>query len=252
MAKDKKKMFRKWMSYNAAKLTMRDYGVQSRKQYWDWWDSERPRALPKFPNRVYEEWTNWSDFLGGEKVTFHHFTGPNGQRRSKIKVRPYHEAIRWMHAQNFTSFEQYNQAYRDKKLPPDFPIDPQKHYEEWVSWPHWFGKDIKAKIEAAKTNLGILALCIPTDMAGGFIRPVIVNDGWVALKETITKERTLRVIKMYQWKPENVTMLDAILTHYGRKKEGDLWLVSNLHDVISALDERFDWFTPPVEQQTPG
>jgi len=252
MAKDKKKMFRKWMSYNAAVLTVRDYKIESRQQYWDWWDSEKPRALPKFPNRVYEEWTNWADFLGCEKQTFHTYTGVGGKRREKIKVRPYYEALRWMHAQNFTSFEQYNQAYRDKKLPPDFPIDPQKHYTEWVSWPHWFGKDIKAKIESAKNNLSIMALCIPTDLPGGFIRPVIVNDGWTALKERIVKERTLRVVKLYQWTPESVTKLEQILARFGSKKENNYWLVANIHEVVYMLDEQFDWFTPPSEPQPSG
>lgn len=247
MAKDLKKMFRKWMSYNAAKLTMRDYGITSRKQYWDWWDSEKPRALPKYPNRVYEQWTNWSEFLGAEKVAFHNYMGIKGERRSKMKVRPYYEALRWMHAQKFTSYEQYQEAYKSRKLPEDFPSDPQKHYEEWVSWPHWFGKDINAQIESAKHSLGILALCVPTDMPGGFIRTIIVNDGWTALKDTVTKERTLRVVKMYQWVPDKAQTLNAILSHYGNKKENNYWLISNMHEVVYALDQQFDWFTPPSE-----
>lgn len=239
--------FGRWMSYDAAKLTLREYKIQSRDQYWQWHDSEKPKALPKYPNRVYKEkWVNWSDYLGCEKAVFHkyQYTGHDGERRKAIKLRPFYEALRYVHAQNFKGYEEYYQAYLDKKLPDDLVIDPHKRYKEWVSWPHYLGKDVQARIEAARMIPGLLAICIPIDMPGGFLRPLIVKDGWTALRERLTRETLLSPIKLYRWKDEYFPKLNAILSRFGKKKEDNLWLTPNIHEVFYHLDHEFDRFVP--------
>ena len=61
---------RRWMSYNAAKDTVRlKSKATSRQDYFRWHDSYKPVAIPKQPQNVFKvEWEGWNEWLGVEYI----------------------------------------------------------------------------------------------------------------------------------------------------------------------------------------
>ncbi|MFW5752198.1 MAG: hypothetical protein ACOCW8_02550 [bacterium] len=51
-----------YYSYEDAKKIVRVAGIMNSVEYREW--KERPDRLPARPERHYEQWTNWKDFLG--------------------------------------------------------------------------------------------------------------------------------------------------------------------------------------------
>ena len=124
MAKNKKLHAKRWMSYSAAKQTIQDIGtLTSRQKYWNWWDKVEPLALPKYPNRVYPEWTTWGDYLG----VHNSFDAEDRSNFDKANARQYWDAVRWVQKQKYSSREVYWQAY-DDDVPKTIPKHPDTFY----------------------------------------------------------------------------------------------------------------------------
>lgn len=113
-----------------------DY-VHSNKNYKIWSKSESfPDFLPIAPNKVFNEWINWGDYLS------------TGRVHSKYKIFLNYENAKKYLKDNFNI--KSSLQYRNTKLPSNIPKKPFNYYKEWTSWsdfldykPYKRDKDIK-------------------------------------------------------------------------------------------------------------
>lgn len=121
--------------------------LHSRGAYERWFEREKPKTIPRFPYRVYKEWTTWNDFLGTS----------NEFKQGAKSWRPFLEAIHIVHALQLKTQRDWLTFCKEHpdQIPDDIPRRPDVVYDQWVSWAHWLGNKpveaVKAKVEAAKT-----------------------------------------------------------------------------------------------------
>jgi hypothetical protein len=120
-----------YIPYLEAREFMLGELIPSRKKYMEWWDRNKPKAIPRFPYRVYQDdWTSWNDFLGTNN-TF-------GLRVGKA-WRPLEEAASWVHKLKIESYAKWMAYAKENTLPVDIPARPDLVYAGWKTWMHWLG-----------------------------------------------------------------------------------------------------------------
>ena len=61
--------FYNWMSYREVQQFVKEINIKTKKAFFEFALSEdKPDYFPLNPNKVYEEWTSWEDFLGVESA----------------------------------------------------------------------------------------------------------------------------------------------------------------------------------------
>jgi len=228
---------KRWMSYDAARLTVQQEApeVRSRKQYWQWHKKHRPVGLPVAPNRVYlKEWKDWADFLGTEN-TF--------EKNPAGSYRPFWEAVRFVQSKRFKIKPEYKEAYERGEIPKDIPKAPEKYYkDEWVSWRHWLGVDLEHKLEAARQEVAVFAIIHPSGMPVGYIGTMLAERGMSEMKDKL-KTSGDRPYKIYKWEKEHADRVKAILRRFASPQDDHLWLASNVHALLFELDNLLEWAT---------
>lgn len=225
---------KRWMSYDAAKLTVQQEAseVKSRREYYIWHRKARPVGLPRYPHRVYlKEWKGWPAFLGTDNVF-----AANKSR----EYRPYWEAVRFVQTLGLKSANEYLDAYEAGKIPADIPKGPNQWYDEWTGWPSFLGKDVIAKVEAAKADTAVIGLCHPSGMPVGYIQLVIAERGVAEFKQKCDASG-MRVYRAYKWDKSKMDIVRAILMKNGSPQQDGMWIVRNVHEVTFEMDNLFDW-----------
>jgi len=137
-----------YLSFDEAREFVRSELLPSRGKFFEWWDRNKPKAIPRFPYRVYPEWISWNDFLG-----------TNNKFNDKIgtKWRSIEEACVWVHTLKVSSFNEWMEYCRTHELPEDIPARPDLVYDGWRSWNHWLGnrpvEAIEAKMDPQKIQV---------------------------------------------------------------------------------------------------
>ena len=167
--------------------------IPSRSKYNEWWEGNKPKAVSKYPYRVYtEEWISWNDFLGTDNKWMARI-GP---------WRPLEEACLWAHKLKFENKSQWLEWCREQKeagtLPDDIPARPDLVYDGWKSWGHWLGnqpvKAIEAKQEAQK--FAIYYIIHQTDVPENVFDFGIETGGISVLRERWEREK-FDIVKMF-------------------------------------------------------
>lgn len=132
-----------WLSWDEAKEFIRSEMIPSRSKYAEWWDRNKPKALPRFPYRVYtKEWKGWNDFLGNE----------NEFQKNTKNWRPLDEAVLLVHKLKIESSSQWMEWCKMQRkagtMPKDIPARPDLVYDKWRSWNHWLGNKPAEALEA--------------------------------------------------------------------------------------------------------
>ena len=136
--------FKKYRSFNDAKLFVSKLGLRSVKKWFEYCKSgKKPIDIPT-KAITYKEWKGWGDFLG---------TGTIADRKkvylSFVIART---AIRKLGIQSYQQWKEYCQ---DGKIPANIPNAPdQKYKSEWQGWDDFLGKEswrgFKLKFEDAR------------------------------------------------------------------------------------------------------
>jgi glutaredoxin-related protein len=89
-------------------------------------ESPKHSVWPSAPNGYYgDEWISWNDLFGGKKPKY-------------ITLRQLKKAVK---KEGIYLYIRYHEKV---KKHPDWPCNPNVYYgDEWVSWPHLFGKKEK-------------------------------------------------------------------------------------------------------------
>jgi hypothetical protein len=230
-----------FIPYEEAKKLVQDEMIPSRAKYIEWWDANKPKALPRFPYRVYKEWVSWNEFLG---------TNNKFQEVGK-KWRSLEEATVWAHKLNLKSQKEWMDWCRENKdkLPADIPARPDLVFERWRSWNHWLGNKpvqaVEAKRDAEKRKLFYI-IRMP-DVPMNVYTFGTEEGGISALKERWQREK-FHVAKLFWFDNEKAlrirNIIETLSTSYHGTAEyharENQRIVPNIHEVIYYLEMNLD------------
>lgn len=212
--------------------------IKTRAQYIRWHKDNKPGFLPAYPYRVYDNFS-WRQFL--DTTNSFEKTMEYGKTQKRV-YRPYWEAVRYAQQAakqyNINSKTQWDEWYDSGMAPSDIPKRPQDEYDEWKGrgWGVWLGKDVHAKAEVAGTNVAVLLLCRTPGCPDNIITFHIDKLGVSHLRENWNTDKFGKAVRLYEWDNRWHKQVEQVLNQNGFKKEGDTWLVPNLHALLFEMD----------------
>lgn len=225
----------KWMSFEDAKEFIQDQHVQSRQQFLDWHDENKPKSISKYPQRVYTtEWSGWNDFLGTN----------NEFNKTRRNWRSLEEAVLWVHKLNLVGGKpSWLNWVKDNTgdLPEDIPKRPDITYKkDWLSWKHWLGGNVVEKVEARQQAQSAAIYYIIKEREHVDMNNVytfgIESGGVAGLRDRWNVEK-FKVIKMYQFNSAVAQQVDEIVSQLSSSYFGNKHVraVPNIHDLCWEL-----------------
>ncbi len=231
----------KFAPFSTARQAALELGLQSRSAYIEWHKEHNPPYLPRYPNRVYKEFTSWNDWLGTTN-TFN----PN----TKKIWRPFWEAVKW--AQKVAADNDLNDMKgwlewsKANTLPDDIPARPDISYKEFVGngWGTWLGKDIRGRLKAARENTHIFAICSywTLSVPRNYYAFVHAPTGVAEMKAKIDHVKDLVVYRAYYWEPELSDQIQQLFQRYARDEGDGKMFVPNLNALLFELDMLLEWW----------
>lgn len=212
-AKQRQPRASRFLPWEEAKAFVRDERIPSRGKYDDWWKKHTPAVIPRYPYRVYKEWTTWNDFLGNENAF---------NSKSMVKWRLLREAIHHVHTLKIPSYNAWMDYVKTNQLPPDIPNRPDLVYKDWRSWNHWLGNKVisvvEAKQEAQHTTLFFIIQ--EDDVPGNVFTFGMEPGGMSAMKERWDR-RPFKLFKMFWHNPEKQQQIDDVINGMSTPYLGD-------------------------------
>jgi hypothetical protein len=220
-----------YLPWVEAREYMRGELLPSRGKFFEWWDRNKPKAIPRFPYRVYKEWTSWNDFLG-----------TNNKFNEKIgrSWRPLDEASMWAHKLKLTSQAQWmDWCKQEGNLPEDIPARPDIVYNQWRSWNHWLGNRPVEAIEAKQQAQRSIVYYIihDADVPGNVFTYGIEASGLSGLKARWERDK-FDICRLF-WFDQNKAnavkqIVEALSTPYlGSDKQR---ITPNVWEIVSYLE----------------
>ena len=132
---------KEFMSFEEAKTFIQSEGIKTNAEFQEWKrEGKRPAAFPSTPDKVYEEWVSWGDFLGTENIS-------TRQR----EFMSFEEAKVFIRSEGIRTYIQFIKWKQAGKRPERFPTAPNRTYKtEWISWRDFLGTEWMS-FEAAQT-----------------------------------------------------------------------------------------------------
>ncbi len=214
------------VSYSEASGWSQDEYIGSRKQYWAWIDREQPQGLPKYPNRVYAEWSSWPDFLNNDNE----FANANPHQ-----YRPWNEALAYGHASGILTGKEW---FAYGKHPDDIPVRPDLVYRSkgWKGWYSFLGTGphaIAHKVSAAQQAEQMAVLAVIYRPGDDYNMVRVVEMPGVAAIQDHAKKHTMVIRGMYKldegydWK--------ATIEPYCREEGDHMYFFTNLNEALFNL-----------------
>lgn len=242
--KEKKKRGRpkneNYLPWEEARTLMRDEMIPSRGKFFEWWDVNKPKAIPRFPYRVYkDEWTSWNDFLG---------TNNKFNEKVGTKWRPFLEATAWALTLGLQGQQDWMDYSRQEgNLPADIPARPDLVYDGWRSWGHWLGhktaQKIEAKQEVAK-KIQVYYIINYPDVPQNVLTFGIEPMGLSAMKAR-WQEEGFTIVKMFWYDPVKVGVVKQILDAFSRPYMGQerQRIVPNVWEIVYHMQMHMEQIT---------
>jgi hypothetical protein len=232
---------KKWMDFEDAKAFVQSQGVQSRQQFIDWYDANKPARLSKYPPRVYtKERNGWNDFLGTN----------NEFNKTRRNWRSFSEAILWVHQLGIQggkpAWLEWVKEHGEEKLPEDIPKRPDIVYsQEWMTWKHWLGDKITERVEAQQKAREASIYYIIREQQHATVDNVytvgVEPRGVAGLKERWEVEK-FQVVKMFQFESSKAPQVEAIVGNLTKSYFGEhhVRAVPNIHELCWELNNELD------------
>lgn len=226
---------KRWLPYEVAALAARKAMCRSRKEFHDWHNAARPNLIPKYPPRVYQEWTSWNDFLNTTNTFGKKLAGD---------FRPYWECVRWVQkharAAEVDTVDKWCRWYDAGNVPQDIPKYPNNFFPEWKGrgWGVWLGKTLDDIVTGEQMTTQLVALANDRVSAKNVIFPVVSKDGIQDLGEKLAAAAMSAVV-IYEYEDEKAELLNNIFSAHGRNS-GSGWIIGNVNALLFDLDNQFD------------
>lgn len=237
-AKPGRKKNPNYISFEQAREAVRLELIPSVVKYNEWWLANKPKAIPRYPFRVYtKEWISWNDFLG-----------TNNKFNDKIrKWRPIEEAITWVHRQHIKSFEDWMTFARTPgNLPEDIPGRPDYVYNQWISWAHWLGHKPQQAIEAKKIAArNHVFYIVQYEHVPGNIFTFGVEEGGISgLKDRWQNEK-FNTFKLFWYDRDKADIVKKVVNELSSPYYGDerQRIVPNIHEIVWHLQNILETIT---------
>lgn len=201
-----------YLPWSEAREFMRSELIPSRGKFFEWWDSNKPKAIPRFPYRVYqEEWVSWNDFLG---------TNNKFNEKVGTKWRALLDASTWAHTLKLETQVQWMEFAKTDQLPADIPARPDLVYENWRSWGHWLGNRPVEAIEVKQEAIRSQVYFIVRDLED----PQNVLTYGIETSISSMKERWQRekfdIVKLFWYQPEKAAEMNKIVAALSSPYQG--------------------------------
>lgn len=230
--------------FSTARQAALELQLQSRQAYIDWHKEHNPKYLPRYPNRVYKEFTSWNDWLGTQNVFApNHYTVP---------LRPFWEAVKFaqkLAADNdIDTMQGWLDWCKTNTLPTDIPTRPDTAYKEFVGngWTTWLGKDIRARLKTAKVNTHIFAICshYTLNIPRNYYAFVHAPTGVAEMRLKIEGAKDLVVERAYYWEPELADQIAVLFQRFVKDQGMGEMFIADLNSLLFELDMLLEWWKP--------
>lgn len=230
-----------YLPWEEARELVRGEMIPSRGKFFAWWEANKPKAIPRFPYRVYtEEWVSWNDFLG-----------TNNKFNEKIgtKWKPLLEAVLFVHSLQLKSAEEWMEWCKiEGNLPEDIPARPDLVYENWRTWNHWLGNKpveaVQMRQEAAKVQVYSIT---HEQGSPGNVLLFTIEPNLSAIKDRWERsEGKLEIVKLFWFDPEKAQLVKQIVealssSYQGYDRER---VVPNVWEIVYHLQMHLNTVTP--------
>lgn len=229
-----------YLPWEDARELVRNEMIPSRGKYHSWWDANKPKAIPRFPYRVYtEEWTSWNDFLG-----------TNNKFNEKIgtKWKPLLEATLFVHSLKLKTAEEWMTWCKGEgNLPVDIPARPDLVYEDWRTWNHWLGNKPAEVVQVRQEAQKVQVLSI-THEEGSPQNVLLftVEPSLGAVKERWQRSNgSLSIVKLFWFEQEKAPVIKEITealssSYQGFERER---IVPNVWEIVYHLQMHLNQVT---------
>lgn len=185
--------------------------IGSRAQYIEWHKANKPKQIPRYPNRAYEdEWTDWNDFLGTN----------NKFDNTKKNWRPLAEAIAYVHTLNLAGEKEWLAYIRENRddVPKDIPNRPDIVYKDWRSWMHWLGNRVQEKVEAQQQVLKsstIFYVIQEKEYAhrNNVFSFGIEKGGISGMRDNWEMSKNFRIIQMFEYDDKEMATVQKVINN---------------------------------------
>ena len=227
----------KYVSYEEAKNFLKDELITSRDRFYEWWERNQPKDIPKFPYRFYkDEWVSWNDFLGNGNTFGQH-------NRGRI-WRPYEEASMFVHGLRIKSYQHWLEYAKEGKLPKDIPVRPDLTYSNWRTWGHWLGNSSVEAIEAkkqAEIKSKVYYIIHEKGVPENVITFGVEQTGISGVKARWEREH-FDIIRLFWYNNEHIDFVNQVIQYFSRPylEWEHQRIVPNFWEIIYHLEQKFD------------
>jgi hypothetical protein len=231
--------------FNVARQVALELNHKSRKEYLKWHDEHKPDYLPKFPNRVYKEFTSWNDWLGNQNVF---------QPNKGVDWRNIDEAAKWSQRladdNDLNTMADWIEYANKNDIPDDIPKRPDVSYGvDWKGWAYWLGAEARSRIEAAKTNTHIFVIASDSNLAtpGNYYSFIHCKMGESELIDKLkhASMRDVKVYRAYKWEDEQQDKVLELFKFFCKDKGEGKIFIANLNAMVFELDTLLVWHPLP-------
>lgn len=254
MSESQPKRTSKYLPFEEAREFVRSEQIPSRSKYDEWWQTNKPKTIPRWPYRVYDkQWTTWNDFLG----TNNEFTA-----RKASNWLSHDEAVEFVHKLKLENQQQWMEYTKSGEKPANIPARPDLVYTKvWRGWSYWLGRDAAKQLEFQQRIQAspVYFIIHERDYPSNVYTFGIENRGLASIKRRYEATKC-DIIKMYWYKPEEADFVDRVVqtlsTPFGDYSQTRL--VQNIWEVMYYLHSRLTAVTkeealaaaPPAPVQT--
>jgi len=236
-------MSNKYAPWNTARQAALELSLQSKSAYIKWHKEIKPTYLPRYPDKVYDEFVSWNDFLGTQNAF-------RGNIEKDRLWRPYWEAVKW--AQSIASqfdldsrVDWVDWCKTEKNLPIDIPLAPDVVYAEFKGngWPVWLGKDVRSKLKAMGVQTHLFVICSHENLSvpGNYYTIMHAKLGISELKEKLSKHKDMRIYRIYDWDEKLSDQVNKMIEAYSKDMGDNKLFIPDLNSLLFELDCTLTW-----------
>lgn len=225
-----------WLSYSQAQQIVKSEEIKSVSEFRTWHAKIKPGRIPARPERVYQEWISWNDFLGTS----------NNMLSRAVHWRPWNQAVAWVHTLGLKSQDEWREWIKQQgaNKPADIPTNPDVAYPtKWLGWAHWLGSSVQAIVQVKRNNVRtrVFYMVRVPGVPSNIITFGIEELGLAALKEKCVREN-LTILQLFwcdnERLPQVKKYIDAMSSpYYGDDRQR---LVPNVAELIWRIQTEFE------------
>lgn len=136
----------RYLPYSYAKKFVQDHKIRTRDQYHKWIHDEEICFLTLNPQKYYDEWIGWNDYLGNNNG----FDAFQKQKEVAKHFLPFWEGValaqKLCKEHNLTSSRMYRDYHKANNIKV-IPRLPDRFYKDlWLGWETWLGKTVSSQL----------------------------------------------------------------------------------------------------------